>query len=273
MTICAIGGGKPPVRKRKGLHAMLITVNGLVLHERQAGDKGRFIDILTKELGVAEVFVRGAKKATGKSTCVTQLFSYASFCLEQRGDLYYFQSARPIRIFYGLRENLDHLSLATYFAELVRLAVPKGRQENMILRLILNTLHYLTEKKRDECLLKPLFELRFASELGLMPDVLMCRRCMDYLPEKLVFSVTEGCFWCEECYYGEEDASVFPMSRSGLEMIRHIVLVETNRLFHFRAGGETLDVVSRFAESFICHHLSMRPRSLEFYHSIKRNGI
>ena len=252
---------------------MLITMNGLVLRERQAGDKGRFLDIMTQEQGVVEVFVRGAKKVNGKSTCATQLFSYAAFCLEQRGDACYFQSARPIRIFYGLRENLDHLSLATYFSDLIRYAVPKGRQENMILRLMLNTLHYLTEEKRDERMLKPLFELRFAAELGLMPDVLMCPCCMDYLPERLVFSVADGHFYCEACYQGTEDAAAFPMRRSGLEMIRHIVLMDFARLFHFRVGEETLHVGSEFAEAFLCHHLSVHPRSLDFYHNLKRNGM
>ncbi|MBQ8687634.1 MAG: DNA repair protein RecO [Ruminococcus sp.] len=252
---------------------MLITMNGLVLREKQAGEKGRFLDILTQEQGVVEVFVRGAKKATSKSTCVTQLFSYATFCLEQRGDMYYFQSAKPIRIFYGLRENLDHLSLASYFSDWIRYAVPKGRQENMVLRLMLNTLHYLTEEKRDERMLKALFELRFASELGLMPDVLMCKRCMNYLPDSLVFSVTNGHFWCEDCYPGTEDDVAYSMRRSGLEMIRHIVLMDFARLFHFRAGEETLNVVSKFAEEFLCCHLSVRPRSLDFYHNIKRNHV
>ncbi len=252
---------------------MLVTMKGLVLRERQAGDKGRFLDILTREQGVIEVFVRGAKKASSKSTCVTQLFSYADFCLEQKGELYYFQSAKPIRIFYGLRENLDYFSLASYFSDLIRYAVPKGRQENMVLRLMLNTLHYLTEEKRDERLLKPLFELRFASELGLMPDVLMCRRCMDYLPETLVFSVKDGHFWCSDCYSGDENDVVYPMKRAGLEMIRHIVLMDFARLYHFRVSEETLRVVSGFAEDFVCHHLSYRPKTLEFYHTLKNQTI
>lgn len=41
---------------------MMLSMKGLVLHETQAGDKGRFIDMLTEELGVVTVFVRGSKK-------------------------------------------------------------------------------------------------------------------------------------------------------------------------------------------------------------------
>lgn len=255
---------------------MLMTMNGLVLRETNAGDKGRFIHILTEQQGVIEVYVRGAKKITGKSIGTTQLFSYASFCIEQRGERYYYQSARPIRIFYQLRENLVNLSLASYFAELLRLTVPKAGQDGSVLRLMLNTLHFLSEGKRSHKMLKPLFELRFASELGFLPDVLMCRRCMEHLPESLVFLVDDGCFYCSECYgitaetekSNADNVNAYHMKLSGLEMIRHITLSDPERLFNFRAGDEVIRIVSEFSEAFICRHLSVKPRSLAFYKSL-----
>lgn len=257
---------------------MLLTAMGLVLRETQAGDKGRFIDILTEEYGVLEVFVRGAKKITGKSIGATQLFSYALFSIDKRRDKYYFQSAAPERIFFKLREDLVKLSLASYFAELIRMTFPSGKNDSGILRLMLNTLHYLSEGTRSPEMLKPLFELRYASEMGFMPDVLMCRRCMEHLPERLVFSAAEGLFWCEECYSSlendnnENDKSAYHMKLSGLKMIRHITLVDFERLFNFKADGETLNTVSGFSEAFIRRHMAVRPRSLDFYNSLRRNN-
>ncbi|MBQ8725254.1 MAG: DNA repair protein RecO [Oscillospiraceae bacterium] len=244
-------------------------MDGLVLRERPVRDKGRFIDIMTQEKGVIEVYVNGAKKASGKSTCATQLFSYANFYVEQRGDMYYYKNAKPIRIFYELRENLENLSLASYFSDLIRYTVHKGRQNNMVLRLILNTLHFLIEGKHNSKALKALFELRLATELGFMPDVLVCSRCMGYLPESLVYSVEEGRYWCEECFPGDIGPLDFKMRLSGLEMIRHVTLMDFARLYSFRVSDETLDAVSRFAEAFICHHISMRPSTLNFYHNLK----
>lgn len=253
---------------------MLLTMNGLVLRETQAGDKGRFIDILTEELGVIEVFVRGSKKITGRSVGATQLFSYAAFNIEQQKDKYYFKSAEPIRIFYQLREDLRNLSLASYFSELVRYVVPKSRNDKEILRLLLNTLHFLSLKKRPPEMLKPLFELRLASETGFMPDVLMCRRCMNYLPDDVVFSIRDGIFLCGSCYSAthteaeENPYDIFRMNLSGLEMIRHITLTDNDRLFNFRAGKQTLDAVGAYAEAFVRSHFGFRPASLEFYRRI-----
>ena len=114
----------------------------------------------------------------------------------------YLDSAEPIRIFYRLRESLSRLSLAMYFSELVRLSVREHQtpEENcFVMRLMLNTLHYLENGERSEALLKSIFELRLMTELGMMPDLLMCRSCCVFLPKRLYFSVEEGCFFCADC--------------------------------------------------------------------------
>ncbi|MFQ9093735.1 MAG: recombination protein O N-terminal domain-containing protein [Ruminococcus sp.] len=50
---------------------------GLVLAERSAGERGKFIDVLTEHNTVREIYVRGAKKNTSSGLSATQLFSYA----------------------------------------------------------------------------------------------------------------------------------------------------------------------------------------------------
>lgn len=47
---------------------MLFSMKGLVLRETQAGDKGRFIDILTEELGVV-TFLFVVQKNNRKEYC------------------------------------------------------------------------------------------------------------------------------------------------------------------------------------------------------------
>lgn len=254
---------------------MLLTLKGIVLRETNAGDKGRFIDILTEEMGVAEVYVRGAVKVTGKSTGITQLFSYAEFNVEQKGDMRFFQGGKSIRIFYGLRNDLLKLSLAYYFAELIRFSVSMNMESKEILRLVLNTLHFLEEGSRSPDMLKPLFELRLVSELGYIPDLLMCRSCMDHLPEKIIFSVEDGRFWCRDCYDELElvhNTAIFRMDKSCLSLIRFIMLVDMERLYNFRVNDATLKTVSAFAEEYARYHLDIYARSLGFWRSVRYNG-
>ena len=54
---------------------MTIT-EGIVLKERIVGEQDKFIDILTKEHGLMEISVKGARKINGKSGSSAQLFAY-----------------------------------------------------------------------------------------------------------------------------------------------------------------------------------------------------
>ena len=229
----------------------MLTKRCLILQERQAGDAGRFLDILTKTEGVLEVFVRGSKKANSKHLAATQPFAYSKLCLAEKNGRYYVESAEPIHLFYGLREHLTQLALAAYFFDLIRLT--------------LNTLYYLTTGNRSEAFLKSVFELRFLSELGMMPDVLVCPVCMEYLPQSLFYSARTGHFYCQKCYTPKEEDYAVPMSLGGLQAIRHIVLTEPERLFQFRLGAETQQAVNQFSETFVRYQLDYQPQTLQFY--------
>ena len=58
----------------------MTTLEGIVLKERTVGEQDKFIDVLTKEKGLIEISVRGARKINGKSSSSTQLFAYSRKC-------------------------------------------------------------------------------------------------------------------------------------------------------------------------------------------------
>ena len=114
---------------------MMITVEGIVLKERSVGEQDKFIDILTKENGVLEISVKGAKKINGKSGASSQLFAYSRFCIQQRKERFYLNSAAPIHIFYDLRSSLSRISLASYFADVLRCCIQEQTQNLSLIHI------------------------------------------------------------------------------------------------------------------------------------------
>ena len=225
---------------------------GLVLAERSAGEQGKFIDVLTEHNTVQEIYVRGAKKNSSAGLSATQLFSYATFSVQKRRNQWYLDSAEPIRIFYRLRESLSRLSLAMYFGELIRLSVREHQtpEENcFVMRLMLNTLHYLESGQRSEALLKPIFELRL-------------------MTKRLYFSVEKGCFFCTDCGAPDSPQEPLLLRAPVLQAMRHILFADYDRLFHFQLGAENLQMLGICTERFVQYHLSLKPKALTFYRSI-----
>lgn len=247
----------------------MIIVEGIVLKERSVGEQDKFIDILTGESGVIEVSVKGARKISGKSLSSTQLLAYSRFCINQRGSRLYLNSAEPIHIFYGLRSSLSGVSLASYFAEVMRFCIKPETQNGDIMRLLLNCLHYLETGERPEALLKAVFELRLMSEIGFMPDIVACRGCGAFEPEELFFFMGGGGFCCADCFdtgFGEDYMKI---GLPALSAVRHIVLADFGRLFNFRVSEGTQQQLSALAESYALTHLERGFQTLDFYNSIK----
>ena len=246
----------------------MTTVEGIVLKERSVGEQDKFIDILTKESGVLEVSVKGAKKINGKSGSSAQLLAYSRFCIDKRGNYLYLNSAEPIHIFYGLRSSLTKISLASYFAEVMRFCIRPEAQNGDILRLMLNCLHYLENGERSEDFLKAVFELRLMSEIGYMPDIVACRGCGVFEPEELFFCIRDGGFFCSDCFESENTDDYMKVKLPVLSAVRHIVLADMGRLFNFRVSDSTQQRLSALAESYALTHLERSFGTLDFYKSL-----
>ena len=246
----------------------MTTVEGIVLKERSVGEQDKFIDILTKESGVIEVSVKGAKKINGKSGSSTQLLAYSRFCIDKRGNYMYLNSAEPIHIFYGLRSSLSKISLASYFADVMRSCIKPEAQNGDIMRLMLNCLHYLETGERDEKLLKAIFELRLMSEIGYMPDIVACRSCGVFEPDELFFCISDGGFFCADCFENGTASDYLKVKLPVLSAVRHIVLTDFSRLFNFRVSEGTLQSLAELAEQYMLTHLEHGFGTLEFYKTI-----
>lgn len=244
----------------------MTTLEGIVLKERTVGEQDKFIDILTKEKGLIELSVRGARKINGTSSSSTQLFAYSKFCYNESKGKFHLNSSEPIHIFYELRKSLTAISLASYFADILRFSTASLTDSGNVLRLFLNTLHFLENGQRSEAMLKSVFELRLMAETGFMPDILCCRSCGCFEPQELYFSLTDYCFRCLECSHGDENS--FKLTISELSAIRHIVLADFNRLFNFRLSDESLCRLSGFSELYILSQLERNFYTLDFYKSL-----
>lgn len=248
----------------------MLNVKGVVLAQTPVGEQDRFIDILTAEYGVIEVLVKGAAKITSKTGSATQLFAYAQFSLadKKHGRARILNSVSPIHIFYGLRSSVPAVALASYFSQIITFSVLPRAGTPELLRLMLNSLHYLSEGTYEMPHIKAVFELRAASLLGFMPDVVMCRTCGAYLPAELSFSVEGGYFCCKDCRPAESMAHWIAMPAGSLQAVRHIVLSDFEKIYAFRLKDAAQEPLFAFAEAFLQYHIDRHFQTLDFYKTI-----
>lgn len=245
---------------------MQITTQGLILREVKTRESDRILTILTPSHGLISAVAKSSLRPKSKLFSATSLFCYSDFTLFEGKHMYQVNEASPLEVFFGLREDIESLSLATYIAELLQILSPTGDESKELLQLTLNSFYLLANHKKEVGFIKSVFEMRSFSESGFMPDLVACEDCGKYQDKSFYFNIQNGSILCESC---ASEHKLLPNIDSGtLTALRHIVFSEQKKLFSFEIGPENLFALTKITEEYVLSNMDYPPKSLMFYKSL-----
>lgn len=245
---------------------MAASTKGLVIREQTIGESDRLVTLLTADLGLVKAFVRGAKQTRSKLASSTSLFAYSDFSFYKGKDAFVVDNATPIEVFFELRQDIEKLALAQYFAQLAYELAYEEQPEEEMLSVVLNALHLLCSGKKDVRVVKSAVELRLMSLGGYMPNILACASCGTYETDLMCFDTLDGCIYCENCK--KEGVIVCP--KNVITAVRFICLTEPKKIFSFSLSEENLTLLSFISEKYLLSRIQRRFSTLEFYKSLKQ---
>ena len=231
------------------------TIRGLVLKSAPFKENYLLLTILTSEQGKMNVLCRGVRRSK-KTVLYTQPFVYSEFDLFCGKGLAVVDGAEVCEAFYGLREDIVCLALAQYLCDVAAFAAG-GRGNAAMLRLLLNSLSLLAEKKTDPTVIKIVFELRYALLEGFAPVGGTCCVC----GQDAVFWQFANGLLCERCAGG----SGYRVSAAVVAAIEHVLTASGRRMYAFRMNPEALAYLSRLTQENIRYHLEYDFASLKYY--------
>ena len=251
---------------------MLITLKGIVIGQRSIGENSCFLDIFTDKLGMIEVMAHGVKKIGGKNSGASSLFSYSTFCLNKSGRGYTLNSAEPICSFYGISADIEALSLAAYFADVIRYCATSEEEHEDLLRFVCMTYFQLEKQKHSLGFIKAVFEFRFLTRIGFMPDLRACRECITYLSETMFFLPVEGVIYCADCFEEHSelhDKNAFALNPTLLHTLRYVAYSDTDKMYRFRISQDNARLFGAVAEFYLMAQLNRSFATLDYYKNIK----
>ena len=255
-----------------------IKVRGLVIRTVDVREADRLITIFTEEMGVVSALAKSARSIKSKKLVATLQFCYTDFVLYSRGEYYYVKEADLIESFFDIRKTIEGLALAGYILEVLSdVAVAVAERE--LLRLALNSLYAISTAKYELEKIKAAFEIRAASIIGFMPDVISCYKCDEQTGE-FFFDIMGGRIECAKCR--EEAAMTHNIDTDPHEA--HIICVlsegakialgycihsPVEKIFSFKISDEDMRLFSKATEQYILNQLERSFKSLDFYNEVK----
>ena len=256
---------------------MLKEVKGLVIRTADIKESDRLITIFTEEMGVITAMAKGARSLRSRHLAASSLFCYSSFVLYSKGENYWIRESELHESFFGIRKSVDGLALAGYILEVICHAAVSA-PDRELLRLSLNSLYAIASDKYPLPHIKAAFEIRCASVLGFMPDLLACRACGEKLGD-FFFDIMNASLVCYSCHKKAEGSLVVDepherrivtiLSEGAKIALGNSVHAPLEKLFSFKISDEDMHLFSVAAESYLLNHLERGFKSLDFYNSLK----
>ena len=245
---------------------MPIATTGLILRQIKVGEADRILTILTPDLGVISASAKGSMRLKNKLFSATGLFCYSEFSLTSGRSHYFIDTAQIKNVFHGISATVEGMGLASYMAEIAAELSPAPPESEAQLRLLLNCLYMLSEKKADLRVIKAVFELRTMSECGFLPQLVYCRDCGTYDGPAFYLDPQEGCLLCAAC--AQKAGKTCNLDAGALFALRHICLVEDKKIFAFKISVGSLAKLAIAAEQYALTHLDKPLKSYDFLKSV-----
>ncbi len=241
---------------------MRMNTDALVLRVTDTGESDRLVTLLTAEYGVLRAFANRAKKINNRMHGATQSLCYGDFSVYKSRDSYIIDDAVAKEVFFGLRENIEKLSLAQYFCSLAMELAPEMEPARDYLRVILNSMHLLESGRRSSNFLKAVTELKLMAISGFMPDLTACSECGAQPSGELYFNISDGCIYCRGCGSGER------INSTVLTAMRHVCANPIERMYSFSLPVQDEKRFAEVCESFLLSQTGKKFKTLEFYKSL-----
>ena len=240
-------------------------VKGIVLRANDSKESDRILTVLTDEMGKISVVAKGAKSRRSKVGAATQLLAYSELVLSESHGWQYLTEASTIELFDGVRQDVELLSLGSYFAEITEWVSSDDAESALLLPHLLNALYALGTLRRPPALVKAAFEMKLMALIGFEPLFDGCAVCGETEVENPAFDLQGGTLACRGCM-GVGNA--MPLTRGTLAAIRHVLYGDSKRLYSFSLEAEDQRCFSRASEAYVRAMLDRDFRTLDFYKSL-----
>ena len=245
---------------------MHATTEGVVLRETEYKESDKILTVLTKDYGKITLKARGVRRNSSKLKGACQLLSYSEFTFQDYGGYFTITEAECRQMFPQLREDIEKISLAFYFAQVAEVVSEEDVPNPAILSLLLNSLYALANLDRPQKLIKAAFELRVSCLAGYEPDLSACAVCGEPIPD--CFNVNHGVLQCRGCRQENLQGLRLPLCVAALQAARYVVSCPEKRIFSFSLAEPALQELAGVAETYLITQLERSFSTLDLYKSL-----
>ncbi|MBI4670952.1 MAG: DNA repair protein RecO [Chloroflexi bacterium] len=245
-------------------------VRAIVLKRTDVGEADRLLTLLTAERGKLRAVAKGARKPSARKTGHVELFNSVALSLHVAREIDIITQAQTLEPFLAIREDLDRLSYAYYFAELIDRFVQEEIEQREVYDLLLNAQHWL-EVTTHLSRTARYFEMQLLDVLGYRPQLYICIQSKEeLLPEENFFSPEGGGMLKPQYRDAYRDAISAPVN--ALKVLRYLQSRSWQEIENLRLSSQVEAETEAILHYYVTHLLERNLKSVDFLNTLKHTA-
>lgn len=258
---------------------MIEKIKGLVIKTQNINENDKYLTVLCEKYGKIYFKAAGVRSFKSKNLAAAQPFTYSEFTILRTQNFTRMNEAQVIENFYDLRLDVVSLALAAYLSEIAGIiCVGESEDDGGILRLLLNSLHIVANKKLPRKIIKAVFELRALTKSGFMPNLEECEICSRRYDKEnhfdvVFFDVIGGNLVCVDCVSKIDKSSPAKLLRISCDILhamKFITNARDEKLFSFVLHDDIESEFANICEKYLLTQINMNIDSLKQYKNYEK---
>ena len=240
-----------------------IKTEAFILKTQDYRDTSLLATFYTRDYGKLRAIVKGVRDTRGRFGSTLEPFSLNEILFYRRkrgGDLHHATQVDLVREFGDIRSDLERLSYACYFTDLLNELTEIEDANERIFELMNDALDFMGNGASPRRTAR-IFEVKLLELLGFMPEIKNCVICQVGTPERAFFNIPMGGVVCAKCRTGNAG---FPVSRGTLSFVEHAQRTPLPNMTQVKVSQEVGAELEKTLRRFVDYHLHNKLKSVVF---------
>ncbi|MFH1309119.1 MAG: DNA repair protein RecO [Candidatus Omnitrophota bacterium] len=242
---------------------------GIILKKYFLRETSYIIVAFTKEFGKIKGVIKGIRAPYPQFAGNFEIFTQCRllFYKKKKKAMDLITQCETLDFFLPIRKDIERLTYANYFIELVNVVTNEYDVNEEIYRILTESLKLLASKISARRAAR-IFELKLLNVLGLNPQMEVCARC-GYAGDGLnLFSVKNGGVLCEKC--GKVSGAFISLSNGTVNFIKKIQQNDFDKIAQIKVSKEVGRETEVILKKFLGYYINYPIKSLKFLEEIEK---
>ena len=239
----------------------ILKTRAIVIKTQEFKESDKLVWLFTEDFGKITAIAKGARKSKSRYSSSTLPCSYGEFVLFKGKNLYTINEITIIDSFQQLLRNLDTITYASYFNELIDIATEQDEVNKGLFKELVTAFYFIKNDVMDIEILARAFETKLLKATGYELNFDQCVKCRKKISISNNIDLQYYGPICKDCdklnsiYISNPTYNTLKfLNNFGMDKIHRLVVSQTSKL-------ELYKILS----FIISQNYTRKPKSLEMF--------